>query len=778
MESGPKREDNERVIEEKGGYDPWRTMRHLTVGIGSSIPSYNWFMFLHNSFNFASKPLSILTKVVVQQAVFTPVFNTYFFSVHSLLSGASLEETWERLKVALPRSIVNSAKFWPMVTAFSFMYVPPQFRNVFSGMSCSLKQPPNPIQALLDDNDALSSSSDYGSDFSADETDQLNQLLAQVDATGFVATPATTHQPHRTPTRQTHIPAPVPVPAAVPDIENLGGDVSGECVPRILGRKKRRTLWQVQTAGGALLDALTHKAGWTPVNRGATIVENPDSTEGRERQRERDIAREQANIWGNDDSKAKASLDTRSPVERFRRPPNKAFSVTDLISPAWCEVQYWYTLTKHGRKRRTAAMKKGSTIHKTLEDEIYTTVPVEVTTKEDALALRIWNIIQGLRTLREFGITRELEIWGLVDGELVNGVIDQLSYECPDTETEASAASHYAEAAASRAILPEHQMSLTDYLLSPAQGGKRLADMSRHETEPQAAEDPVSSQSTAELQQLPRIYLTDIKTRGSNSTPTVKSSSFRPTLLQLQLYYHMLNRLILSDDVTIELLASRYELDPEKTFTDAFICEVGTLNDRFFDALSSLEFDPEYIPTPEDAITRHQVSRITDDPALGSDDAEQQYPSANQDSTSVLLAHSNLHRLWNLMKDQLRLTFLPPTLASASVAPSIPSEFQPSMLESYPTILSPLLTARYISSVPTADLHPRVLGSRSFLFDPTSLEAYVSDQMTWWRGQRTPRGVEVMEAWKCRICEFQDECEWRQEREWAYARKKGYNMGA
>ncbi|KAL2855901.1 hypothetical protein BJY01DRAFT_196283 [Aspergillus pseudoustus] len=128
-EKGP----GDAVVEERGGYDPWRTMRHLTVGIGSSIPSYNWFMFLHNNFNFTSKTLSILTKVVVQQAVFTPVFNTYFFSVHSLLSGASLEETFERLKVALPRSIVNSAKFWPMVTAFSFMYVPPQFRNVFSG---------------------------------------------------------------------------------------------------------------------------------------------------------------------------------------------------------------------------------------------------------------------------------------------------------------------------------------------------------------------------------------------------------------------------------------------------------------------------------------------------------------------------------------------------------------------------------------------------------------------------------------------------------------------
>ncbi|KAJ5204675.1 uncharacterized protein N7498_005554 [Penicillium cinerascens] len=120
--------------ERRGGYDPWRTVRHLIVGTGSSIPSYNWFMFLHNHFNYPSKILSVLTKVVVQQMCFTPVFNTYFFSMHSLLAGATLEETWERLKKALPVSITNSVKLWPAVTAFSFMYVPAQFRNVFSGV--------------------------------------------------------------------------------------------------------------------------------------------------------------------------------------------------------------------------------------------------------------------------------------------------------------------------------------------------------------------------------------------------------------------------------------------------------------------------------------------------------------------------------------------------------------------------------------------------------------------------------------------------------------------
>lgn len=455
---------------------------------------------------------------------------------------------------------------------------------------------------------------------------------------------------------------------------------------------------------------------------------------------------------------------TRSPIERFRRSPNKAFSVSDLISPAWCELQYWYTLIKYGRKRGTAAMKQGTTIHKTLEDEVHTTVAVKVTTKEDALALRIWNIIQGLRTLREFGMTRELEVWGLVDGELVNGVIDQLSYECPDSELEASAASYYADVEATRAALPEYQMSLTDYLLSSSQRGQRLDELSWNQNEEVDWSASPPPPPPPEAFEIPRVYLTDIKTKGSGSIPTVKSTSFRPTSLQLQMYYHMLNRLVTSDDVTIESLAARYNLDPNRPFTDAFVAEVGDLNDQFFDAMSSQEFDPDFIPTPEDAL-----KKPSSPPASSTIP-----PSGSQDSTTVLFENNNLTNLWRLMKDHLRLTFLPSQESEIPMAPSIRSEVQPSILESYPTVISPLLTARYLSASES-----RSLGSRSFLYDPVSMNSYLSDQMSWWKGQRDPRGVEVMEAWKCRICEFRDECSWRQEKAWALAnRNRGRKRAA
>ncbi|KAJ5161695.1 hypothetical protein N7492_007087 [Penicillium capsulatum] len=617
-----------------------------------------------------------------------------------------------------------------------------------------------PSQLQPEDSD----SSDYGSDFSPEEEVLLNELVTKASTAHApahatqISTPAsTTHLVASTNSPSVAAATPEPVDleslqptvleALVADIEDGIEDPPSIRLPKVLGREKPGSPWK-QPAKRPWLPAGTWNRSSQGSSRHGAAVEHPSSTEGRERERERSIAREHE--WTQE--RPSPTPDLRSPVERFRRAPNKAFSVTDLVSPAWCELQYWYTLTKHGRKRRTPAMKKGSVMHKTLEDEIYTTVPVEITTKEDAWALRIWNVIQGLRLLREYGVTRELEVWGVVDGEIVNGIIDQLSYECPDSELESTASSYYEDAVSSRDSLPEYQMSLSDFLLSSSQGGRRLSDLAQPEPI-HPREEPSSA-----VYDLPRIYMTDVKTRASGSAPTIRSTSFRPTLLQLQLYYHLLNRLITSDDVTMDVLAARYNLDTQRLFTDGFISEVGGLNDEFFDTLTSQEW--------EDNSTSNDAQRAPYDSAMSNG------PDISQDSTSLLSTYGNLSSLWGFMKDQLRLTFLP-ALASQveAVAPSIPSHTQPKMLEQYPTLLSPVLTARYLSSVPTEDSQPRLLGSRSFLFDTANMTSYLTEQMEWWRGDRDPRGVGVAEAWKCQICEFRDECSWRQEREWFYARR-------
>jgi hypothetical protein len=92
------------------------------------------FLFLGQNFNFSSKIASIATKVAVNQAVFTPVFNSYFFGMQAFLTGEHASGIIARIQAAVPVSIVNSLKLWPAVTAFSFAFIAPQYRFMFSGI--------------------------------------------------------------------------------------------------------------------------------------------------------------------------------------------------------------------------------------------------------------------------------------------------------------------------------------------------------------------------------------------------------------------------------------------------------------------------------------------------------------------------------------------------------------------------------------------------------------------------------------------------------------------
>ncbi|VBB84493.1 Putative Protein SYM1 [Podospora comata] len=114
-------------------HDFGRTARALFIGGTSSVPSYLWVVYLSNSFNFASRALSIAARVVVNQIMFAPLFNTYFFGTQAVLSGASPSEIWERLVKTVPPSIANSVKLWPAVMAINFAFVPLPFRSMFSG---------------------------------------------------------------------------------------------------------------------------------------------------------------------------------------------------------------------------------------------------------------------------------------------------------------------------------------------------------------------------------------------------------------------------------------------------------------------------------------------------------------------------------------------------------------------------------------------------------------------------------------------------------------------
>lgn len=93
----------------------------------------NRFMFLSRNFNYSSLLLSLATKITVNQCLFTPIFNTYFFGMQALLAGDTLADSWERVKKTVPVSLMNSIKLWPVVTAINFTFVPIEYRSIFAG---------------------------------------------------------------------------------------------------------------------------------------------------------------------------------------------------------------------------------------------------------------------------------------------------------------------------------------------------------------------------------------------------------------------------------------------------------------------------------------------------------------------------------------------------------------------------------------------------------------------------------------------------------------------
>ncbi|KAL2042437.1 hypothetical protein N7G274_004929 [Stereocaulon virgatum] len=241
-------------------------------------------------------------------------------------------------------------------------------------------------------------------------------------------------------------------------------------------------------------------------------------------------------------------------------------------------------------------MKKGSAVHKILEDQVHTTVAVDITSNEDAWGLRIWNVIQGLRTLRDTGMTRELEIWGIVDGLVVNGVIDELSYICPDRELEEA---DEAGKVPKMVPLPEDQATITDFL--------GMATL-----ENDGAGALMSTRSL--LNETNKIYICDVKTRGVRSIP--KGASFRPTLMQLMIYHGLLSDLA-TNKVNADVLFDRYNINPSNPFSDGFIAQIGSLNDPY---------DPS---TPE---------------------------LSTQESMTTLLSHNSPRALWSLMISEFALT--------------------------------------------------------------------------------------------------------------------------
>lgn len=274
-------------------------------------------------------------------------------------------------------------------------------------------------------------------------------------------------------------------------------------------------------------------------------------------------------------------------------------------------------------------MKRGSELHKKLEEQVHTTVPVDVQTKEDTWGLRIWNVIQGLRTLRATGMTRELEIWGAIDGNVINGIIDELSFNCTDPELEDALAK---QERSGKVEMPADQMTISQFF-----GGNTLERrVTSLESRVGMLESAAKNQQKAQNR---RVYLMDVKTRQSPRLPN--ATAMRPTHMQLMLYRKLLSDMA-TDAVSPVVLFDRYKLDGARPFSDSLIAQLSSLDFNF----SSSQAD--------------DTEAVLD---------------ADSDTVAELLSHNSLRQLWSRMTSEFQKTM---PLGAESISKVLKTEFRSS----------------------------------------------------------------------------------------------------
>lgn len=499
-----------------------------------------------------------------------------------------------------------------------------------------------------------------------------------------------------------------------------------------------------------------------------------------------------------------------SPYSQFRS-WKKAFSVTDLVGPAWCELQYEYGLlgkkdkpphlrpssfmSRSGKQvhvqcdratRSDRRLKRGKSTHQALEDELHPVkVIVAANTPEERFGLRIAQLITGFNEVIVSGKTRELPVFGIIHGHPVVGVID----EVVQVRTASESADKFGGGAK-----------------SPSSNGDPREHLQLSNT---------SSQDAYTL------GLIDYKTRRAEYLPPEEDS--RSPKLQLMLYHRMLASLLTPGMVDFPLLWSLMDLDPNRPFSRQFVCDIelgdatsggelsmdlnslvsewvaivhrekteegrlkgvnteleliyrralnltdnqGKEHVELNDPLQALALEEQLViaraiaeKLPESGVEGEGASNIANTIAekIKLPYPPEHYPSAWSELIGASSDQENVALQWAIQDsllscaEQAKMTWY--HSKNELVSQGVGSSSAPVFTE----------TKHQGQESDVSKMSP-IIGTRKFPMDDAQLDSHLADILQWWMGSRKPRGVTVAHTYRCFTCEYQGSCEWREEK--------------
>ncbi|KAK7206606.1 exonuclease V [Myxozyma melibiosi] len=413
-------------------------------------------------------------------------------------------------------------------------------------------------------------------------------------------------------------------------------------------------------------------------------------------------------------------------------------SVSDLVSPMYCELQNFYKLYTD-TKRTTAAMKRGTEIHSEREKAEYEELEVDTEgmTREEIKAAELIDTLLRLLSLcrlasegREDAVVREVRAPGFIDGVYVSGIIDEVQFVSDDYHPPGV---EYIGIGPN----PERPRKAHRRFQSSSVDSKQSGTIFSDSTEAQSPSD--SQQSTTPQSQAAGEVLSPNRKQSSITQFITTSTPQEATLNPSNDDSSKPRRIRLGDDKT-----RQSDTFPEKSQRDSAYYQV-LIYKRLFEDLTEGKFDyaavAQYLNLDLNTkLSEKFHSQITENefvvdliwheivgprsPSLTdlSEDEREQY-------VILLLNYETLGEVWKM----LCLKF---------------KEFRGKV--------SDQLSVTYIGQQ-----EGTILGGFDYTYKEEDFEAYIKDMLSYWRAERDPKGVEVEEAHKCRYCDFNNRCDWR-----------------
>ncbi|KAF8921901.1 exonuclease V a 5' deoxyribonuclease-domain-containing protein [Mucidula mucida] len=416
-----------------------------------------------------------------------------------------------------------------------------------------------------------------------------------------------------------------------------------------------------------------------------------------------DLAAPGVQITYDSDDLPDMKIPERSPFQRFRK--SKRLSVTDLVSPAWCEVQFEYGLYgKRTKKLEHRPKSFVSRLGKTIVAEKEVAVVNDKILKAEALHKKLEkqlkpvavqsplvNMLSAMQSVIAEGQAREVPVFGIIRGDIVTGIIDEIVRDKLPEKTKRS------RDASRDNITEDNQSRITDYATK----------------------------------------IPDSPIRCSPASDTMQSR------LQLMTYHHLLS----------SLLDMKHPYDFVEFWRAVDVDSNWTFSDKFIEDARSVLGDVQF--TCLDDLTRLWTERIPELDISGLEKSLQlvyrrRKPKPGDalppDADDIVVAQQlSLLEHWNKMLSDRNYQ------ASADALP-------------LPTNLLGV-AVNTSTPMPSRKEDPfRIIGTKEFDHDPTFLDNYLVSILEWWHGRRPAEGVSIENARRCNYCEYKNDCEWREEK--------------